>query len=377
MELKLKLIVIFMLSHACDAAVTYDKSHLNLTDIPRENITTDTEILNLNNNHIENTTADDFLGLTSLTVLNISSNHLSEFLNLTHVGSTLLSLDLSYNLITEVSKESLMVLTSLNSLKLVYNQITTVPDFSPLADLLGYLTIGFNNMTGWNVNSLSYFTKLKLLSAQATNLDVFPNLTASAAKLNWLSVGINNIAAVPEELFFSLTRLKTVYLHENQLERFPRSTSESIMVIRDLHLKHNKLTEFPSLLDFGPYLRYIVVSENDIAHINSEKFQLADRMTTEPLTIKMTHNKISTIPPFMGNNLQNGFVFDLSDNPNLVCDGNIAWVVLPQQGISSSVSGQCREPGSSEWRELSLLTYEDLFNMEGNSVPFYIAVSDI
>ena len=145
-------------------------------------------------------------GVTSLKYLQLSSNRLTEFPDLSEVAGTLTTLLLDKNQIKNVKSEYINVLTKLEILGLTENKILSLPDLSGVA------------------------TKLSELHLYWNQLEKFPHAYKRAKSLTMVGVNRNNLEDIKANHFQLIANKK--FSHINMVG--------------------NSLKSLPVLCEFGP-----------------------------------------------------------------------------------------------------------------------------
>ncbi|KAG0725016.1 Toll-like receptor Tollo [Chionoecetes opilio] len=275
--------------------VTLDMSRNDLVVIPRAGLAglESLEALYLQHNKLSRwLTQGALLGLSSLNLLNLSSNGLDrlspdlfrETLNLTELYiqnnslsrlwphdllsrlSHLTTLDLSNNLLTSegVTSGIFHGLLQLTMLNLSHNRLTqvSVDMFRDLA-ALQVLNLSHNNLTVVTDKTLSLLTNLHRLDLSHNALHVVSCRSfAGLHALSSLALAYNNIYWVASDAFENCTGLRDLSLEHNLLQDVPKAVHEAT-ALRTLRLNHNKLTNI-SQDDLSPLdaLRHLDLSGN-------------------------------------------------------------------------------------------------------------------
>lgn len=284
------------------------------------------EELHLNHNKIGSITNKTFVGLTSLTILNLRGN----FLDTIGYGifaslQKLEELNLGQNRISKIENGAFNGLPNLRVLVLDDNQLSIVPSTAllPLPNL-AELFLGINNFrtipTG-AFEMLTHLTNLDLRGADLVNISLgafkglesirqlelsdnrlqrIPTVHLSElSRLEDLSLGQNDFEIVFEGAFVGLKNLRrlemtgSMHLRKIQAGAFATNTNlESIIIA-----SNKMLTEVQEgALSGLPHLKHVVLRSNALTTLDEGLFPWSDLRT-----------------------------FDLSDNP-IVCDCRVLWL---------------------------------------------------
>uniref|UniRef100_A0A3Q3WL80 EGF-like domain-containing protein n=1 Tax=Mola mola TaxID=94237 RepID=A0A3Q3WL80_MOLML len=193
--------------------------------IPRE-VPPSTKKLFLFSNGIEVLTSEDFDGMDSLEMLDLSQNKLTELPErvFEHLTS-LRNLDLSSNQITHISEECFQGMALLERLYLYSNQIETIHPaaFNGLEYLLE-LKLQGNHLTSLPALALP---QLLLLDLRFNALPTLGPSDLQTPNLESLKLGGLGLTSLNKELMVSLKNLHELDISENKIKSFPSVLKET------------------------------------------------------------------------------------------------------------------------------------------------------
>jgi Leucine-rich repeat (LRR) protein len=261
----------------------------------------------------------EILELDHLTLLNLSSNQISDYSFLEKM-TNLTSLYLGFNQISDIS--FLEKLTNLTSLNLSLNQISDSLFLEKLTNLTS-LNLSFNQISDSRfLEKLTNLTTLELRSNQISDISFLENLT----NLTTLDLSENSISDY--SFLEKLTNLTSLYLSNNQISdiRF----LENLTNLTRVDLSNNQISDI-RFLENLTNLTQVDLSNNQISDI-----RFLENLTN--LTqVDLSNNQISDIR-FL-ENLTNLTSLDL--NFNQISDirfleklTNLTWLNLSFNQIS-------------------------------------------
>ena len=238
--------------------------------------------LNLANKRITSLKAGDFDGFTSLLVIDLNNNSISNIPDLEALTS-LRSLYLNNNSISDIS--ALEDLTSLRSLYLDNNSISDISALDGLT-LLIYLSLNNNSIS--NIPDLDDLTSLKYLllnNNSISDISALDDLT-SLTELRLNNNSISDISALD-----GLTSLAALYLNNNSINNI--SALDDLTSLATLYLNNNSISDISALEDLTS-LKYLLMNSNSISDISA----LED--LTSLLAIDLNNNSISDVSALEG-----------------------------------------------------------------------------
>ncbi|CAH8468422.1 unnamed protein product [Schistosoma rodhaini] len=209
-------------------------SHLSLLDI---------------SNNCLSSLPQDIANLTSLTLLNVSKNHLVDITAICEL-SHLQSLDVTENQLTELPR-SFWKLGELKNFSCSFNKIACLPEEIGWLKFLTALRIT-NNRLSTLPRSFSNLTGLLLLQLDGNVFDHIPLQIFSCISLLELSLSHNIIEGSIPAKICSLVNLRTLNLRYNRVIAFPAEL-EQLASLKYLDVSGN-LVE-PTTISFGKLIR--------------------------------------------------------------------------------------------------------------------------
>ena len=264
--------------------------------------------------------AGDFDGLTSLTVLSLNSNDLTELpAGVFDELTSLERVNLSYNGLTELPAGVFDELTSLEELDLNYNGLTE-------------LSAGvFNGLTSLNVLSLSSNDLTELPAG------VFDELTS----LMELYLNSNELTELPAGVFDELTSLERVHLNYNGLSELPDGVFDELTSLRLLTMEYNGLTELPAgVFDELTSLTVLILDANNLTELPAGVF---DELTSLR-SLQLPLNNLTELPAGVFEDLTSLTNLNLVRNPGVPFAPEA--VALPDDGTISPAGGTVTLDGS-------------------------------
>ncbi|XP_072318783.1 vasorin-like [Eucyclogobius newberryi] len=253
--------------------------------VPR--VASSTQHLYIFDNGISTLSADDFLNLVQLQMLDLSQNQLSEVPNgAFEMLLKLKNLDLSSNQISQISKGSFSGLGQLERLYLYGNKIQSIQmgAFESLQNLLELklhenlltslpalsfprlllLNLSYNHIPTLGPADLQipHLEALIVSSLGLTSLDT--NLIASLVNLHYLDISMNQLVEVPLALRQdNLEGLIRLNLAGNPLRELKFEDFHQLIGLQELDLSGLNLQSIPQgLLEHFPRLVHLTAAEN-------------------------------------------------------------------------------------------------------------------
>ncbi|XP_063916141.1 lutropin-choriogonadotropic hormone receptor isoform X4 [Zophobas morio] len=220
------------------------------------------------------------------------------------------------NQISEIAEEAFANLTSLKVLELDDNFLTQIPTaVTKLAKLqelsisgnrikyirggllqktpaLALLELKGNPLTGVDAHAFSFLPRLrKLILSEARELSTFPNLNGTTA-LEILRLDRAGISSVPSSLCTTCPRLKSLDLKSNKLKTIPDLNNCREMRVLDLASNHIRSLENRPFR--GMYQMHdLLLAHNEIQYIPQDAFHNLSRLQV----LNLEDNQISFIHP--------------------------------------------------------------------------------
>jgi len=233
--------------------------------------------LDLAFNDIRTLPAESLCAMKQLTLLNLTSNRLTELGWIASSGclSELKVLDLSYNQLAHLPARMLTSLTQLEELHVQGNNLLNIQDGS----LDGLTSLRMLNLAG---NRLSLLPPALLKStpqlvefyASANGLSVLaPGLFRNLTELLVLDLSDNQLAssALPPAALAGLQRLAVLSLHNNRIQRLDASLLSDLGNLQILRLDGNMLDTLPAgMLAAQRHLHTLILSRNRLVRISKD-----------------------------------------------------------------------------------------------------------
>ncbi|XP_022142820.1 plant intracellular Ras-group-related LRR protein 6 [Momordica charantia] len=264
----------------------------------------------LGHNNIESLN-EELRNLSSLTVLNVCHNKLSELPAAIGELPALKLLDVSFNSIVKIPEEigsatslvkfdctsnrlkelpsALGRCLDLSDLKASNNSIASLPDELANCSKLTKLDVEGNKLTMISKNLIASWTMLTELNASKNLLNGLPENIGSLSRLIRLNIHQNKISSIPPsimdccslaELYMgnnsvstlpveigALSHLGTLDLHSNQLKEYPVEACKLHLLVLDL--SNNSLTGLPAEMGKMTTLRKLLLTGNPIRTLRS------------------------------------------------------------------------------------------------------------
>ena len=175
-------------------------------------------------------------------------------------NTSITMLNLSYNKLTELPK-SIRKITSLRKLELQYNQLTKLPKSIGKLTELELLDLQKNQLTKLPI-SIGNLTNLRELVLQENQLTKLPECIGKLESLKEAYISKNQLTELPESIG-NLKSLEFLYLENNKLTELPESLS-NLNSLGDLNINNNQLTELPDSIGNLKSLNYINIDNNQL-----------------------------------------------------------------------------------------------------------------
>ncbi|KAJ8718096.1 hypothetical protein PYW07_006026 [Mythimna separata] len=288
-----------------------DKAFLNMARLTH---------LNLSSNIIREIENSSFYN-TSITVLDLSHNQVSDLYFLQNCLSNLIELYVSDNDITIVPKNSFDSQTQLKKLDLSMNRIVIIEQYSLPLNNLQYFNIENNRLSGViekNVFSpAKYLRFLNLSNFNITKIDdsAFVDLPVLAR----LNLSNNNIETIEPNNFRGVDNMYSLDLSHNNLTQLTFNKSIWTNNLKALYLNNNKLTNISKLFENTCRLSYLDISNNDIADLTALGADIFPNLTG----LHIANNKIKNFNNPRTNSLTT--LIDLGLSSNEINDINLSY----------------------------------------------------
>lgn len=224
-----------------------------------------THYLYLQNNYIDQVTAESFKNCTELKWINLGNNRIrSVEKQVFEKLPNLLYLYMQRNELKEVPND---LPAGLEQLRLSRNQISKIPAgaFSKM-EHLALLDLHYNRISDSSMGK-NIFKDLKNLIQLNLAHNILRKMPANIPNtLFQLFLDRNNIEEIPQDYFKNFASLAFVRLNYNQLsDKGLPKTVFNVSSLLDLHLAHNKLSNVPL---FSSELEQLHLNNNNIESVN-------------------------------------------------------------------------------------------------------------
>ncbi|XP_036387301.1 prolargin [Megalops cyprinoides] len=234
--------------------------------------------LYLQNNYIDEVTAEPFLNATELRWINMDNNRIRRVdRQVFDKVPNLLFLYMGRNNLKEVPSD---LPSSLEQLRLSHNQISKIPTgvFSKMTHL-ALLDLHHNKISDSDLGK-NIFRGLKNLVQLNLAHNILRKMPSNVPQnIYQLFLDRNNIEEIPKDYFQNFPNLAFVRLNYNQLsdKGIPKMVF-NVSNLLDLHLAHNKLTTVPA---FNHKLEHLYLNNNNIEAIDGSELCPFPVMATE------------------------------------------------------------------------------------------------
>lgn len=223
------------------------------------------KILILENNNITSIDNYAFRDLEELQLLNLKRNRLTTLRYGMFFGaSNVNSLYFSSNLISSLDSQALTSLASLDKLDLSNNHLTNMSsELLAIIKQLKAIDLSYNNFSAITFSS-DTLEELKLSNISLQRIEV--QLKCSLPSLTVLDLQKNNISTFSVEYFSQFPVLTSLNLSENSISGINTSGKLQMRSLQTLDLSFNNLTSFDYLefLDYTPQLKYMNLKKNPL-----------------------------------------------------------------------------------------------------------------
>lgn len=279
-------------------------SYHNLT-----NLTT----LILSNNLINLIFSEAFADLPVLARLDLQENKLTELSFQMFANVSIMSplfLNVSRNFIAYCESDNKIV--NIEVFDLRFNSLTSVPRCLEKVSALRKLYLDCNGITSLDHNDFMHLTSLEILSLTKNNINfIHKHSFFGLQNLQILDLTKNFISQLHVSQFSSMPRLRILNLSNNRLKYLPKDIFSGT-VLEMLDLSHNTFNVIPSLSlsEVGGTLRHLLISTNNIEHIDSTTFPDIPFLQH----LDLSNNKLTILPDNVFTSLGLLQKLDLSSN---------------------------------------------------------------
>ncbi|XP_006631163.1 asporin [Lepisosteus oculatus] len=244
-------------------------SDLGLKSVPND-ISTDTLMIDLQNNKITEIKENDFKGMNKLYALFLLNNKITKIHPKAFRSMTNLQLlYLSHNLLPQVPAN---LPKNILELRIHDNKIRKVQrDAFKGMRSLHVLEMSANPLenSGIEIGAFEGMSVLFLRIAEARLTAVPKDLPSSLSELH---LDYNKIGKVEVEDFIRYKNLQRLGLGYNQIKTIENGSLASLPNIRELHLDNNKLKKVPPGLASLKYLQVVYLHANNITSVSVNDF---------------------------------------------------------------------------------------------------------
>lgn len=222
-------------------------------------------ILELNDNAL--TSLPDTIGsLRQLAKLNISRNKLQQLPDSFYQLKELRQLIAHHNEIADLS-DDIGNLSLLELVDLSHNKLTSLPA------MIGFLSRATNVNLSYNCLAelppeVGSMNALQILDVSCNRLRSLPEPIGSLCHLEQLFAQQNDLTALPP--FSGCARLKELHVGNNAIEEFPIELIETLLGLKTLDLKSNKLSTLSPDITMIQGLERLDLSNNNLASLPYE-----------------------------------------------------------------------------------------------------------
>ncbi|CAL8129087.1 unnamed protein product [Orchesella dallaii] len=268
------------------------------------------QALNLGNNLIEFIANDAFQSLTSLVMLQLNDNKLTEVPMAISKLPRLKELSLANNRITRIDIPFHEIIPQIVFLQVRGNPIHTIHSegFSHLHHLEKLILSDVKNLTDFPI--LNGTNSLEILRIDRCSLQKVPDdLCSFTPNLKSLDLKANHLTRLP--LLSQCIELKILDLGSNQIEDFGEDSFQNLTQLHDLHASKNKVGRIDSSTFRGLLnLRNLDLSYNQIDYIHPDAFL----HTRQLQDVNLGNNLFADLPPA---GLERVVQLKAFNNPNL------------------------------------------------------------
>lgn len=222
-------------------------------------------ILELNDNDIA-LLPDTIGNLRQLSKLNISRNKIEKLPNSFFQLKELRQLIAHHNAISELS-DDIGNLSFIEMMDLSHNKLTSLPAMIGFLSRVTNLNLSYNKLTELPPE-IGSMNALQILDVSSNHLQSLPEPIGSLCHLEQLFVQQNDLTALPP--FSGCARLKELHVSNNAIEAFPIEVIETLLGLRTLDLKCNKLSTLSPDITMIQGLERLDLSNNNLASLPYE-----------------------------------------------------------------------------------------------------------
>lgn len=222
-------------------------------------------ILELNDNAL--TSLPDTIGsLRQLTKLNISRNKLQQLPDSFYQLKELRQLIAHHNDIAELS-DDIGNLSLLELVDLSHNKLTSLPAMIGFLSRATNVNLSYNSLTELPPE-IGSMNALQILDVSANRLRSLPEPIGSLCHLEQLFAQQNELTSLPT--YSGCARLKELHVGNNAIEEFPIEVIETLLGLKTLDLKSNKLSTLSADITMIQGLERLDLTNNNLASLPYE-----------------------------------------------------------------------------------------------------------
>ena len=212
-------------------------------------------ILDLSNNNITQISINALSDCTNLYKLNLENNRIISLPSL-HNQSNLYELSVSHCQIEALPSDLCQTCPGLRILSVEYNQLTSVPNLSGCKNLIEVL-LEQNLLTTLDVSTFKGLSRLRTIDLSYNAISSLTSGTFQGLlNLNYLYLDYNAIRELPSGIFEDLVNLNRVDLNNNNIESLPDNLFQRTHIISDIRLNNNNI-QLISPIAFANNLTYL------------------------------------------------------------------------------------------------------------------------
>ena len=270
-------------------------SHNQITDIEWFSTTEFKERDQMSKNSFERLNDTSFTSLPSLTVIDLSYNHIKSIRNATFTNCRkLTTLIMSHNYLNDenVDLDAFDGLDSLKTLKIGFNRLKSIPLSIYRLKELTTLNIGGNMLTFIREDDFTPIYQLKSMDLSKNRILLIEK-NAFPKSITSLNLGYNELEIYHPDVFHNLPDLEALYLSRNKISVLPKDIFMKNPSLSTIHLDFNYLKFINSSHFRNNKLDgEILLNDNKISYIGDESF----KHVREMLRLRLDNNELFELP---------------------------------------------------------------------------------